>query len=146
MSGRFANALRVLLSSYVTTGMSAGLGLLLISASAYLLLGQFAASVAAVGAIVCVPPDHAMPRRGKFVSLLPAALLGLPLFAGVQALHDMPLYLGLLLVPATFFAFLAGAWGQRGLPIVISIMFAMTFSMAVPQHLNSGNLLTTCLY
>lgn len=146
MSGRFADALRVLLSSYVTTGVSAGLGLMLISGSAYLLLGQFAASVAAVGAIVCVPPDHAMPRRGKFLSLLPAALLGLPLFAGVQALHDQPLYLGLLLVPATFFAFLAGAWGQRGLPIVISIMFAMTFSMAVPQHLNSGGLLTTCLY
>lgn len=146
MIGRLNNALRVLLSSYVTTGMSAGLGLMLISGTAWLLLGQFAASVMAVGAIICVPPDHAMPRRGKFASLLPAAVIGLPLFAGVQILHDQPLYLGMLLVPATFLAFLAGAWGQRGLPVVISIMFAMTFSMAVPQHLSDGNLLTTCLY
>ncbi|WP_193075118.1 FUSC family protein [Pseudomonas sp. FME51] len=146
MKERLANALRVLLSSYVTTGISAGFGLMLISGTAYLLLGQFAASVMAVGAIVCVPPDHALPRRGKFASLLPAAILGLPLFAGVQILQDQPLYLGLLLVPATFFAFLAGAWGQRGLPIIISIMFAMTFSMAVSQQLNEGSLLTTCLY
>ena len=146
MKERLANALRVLLSSYVTTGTSAGVGLMLISGTAFLLLGQFAASVMAVGAIVCVPPDHAMPRRGKFASLLPAAILGLPLFAGVQMLQDQPLYLGLLLIPATFFAFLAGAWGQRGLPIIISIMFAMTFSMAVSQQLNEDNLLMTCLY
>ena len=146
MKERLANALRVLLSSYVTTGTSAGVGLMLISGTAFLLLGPFAASVMAVGAIVCVPPDHAMPRRGKFASLLPAAILGLPLFAGVQMLQDQPLYLGLLLIPATFFAFLAGAWGQRGLPIIISIMFAMTFSMAVSQQLNEDNLLMTCLY
>src|SRR5690606_38703900 len=39
----------------------------------------------------------------------------------------------------------AGAWGQRWLPIIISIMFAMTFSMEVSQQLNEGSLLTTCL-
>ena len=63
MTGRLTRTLRVLLSSYVTTGMSAGLGLMLIAGTAWLLLGQFGASVMAVGAIVCVPPDHAMPRR-----------------------------------------------------------------------------------
>lgn len=146
MAGRLTRILRVFLSSYVTTGFSAGLGLMLIAGTAWLLLGQFAASVMAVGAIICIPPDHAAPRRGKLGSLLPAALIGLPLFAGVQLLQDQPLYLGMLLVPATFFAFLAGAWGARGVPVVISIMFAMTFSMAVPQHLSDGSLLTTCLY
>lgn len=146
MAGRFTKALRVLLSSYVATGVSAGLGLLLISGTAWLLMGQFVAAVMTVGAIICVPPDHAMPQRSKFLSMLPAAVIGLPLFAGVQVLHDQPLYLGLLLVPATFFAFLAGAWGARGVPIVISIMFAMTFSMAVPPELHDGNLLLTCLY
>lgn len=146
MTGRLTRILRVFLSSYVTTGFSAGLGLMLIAGTAWLLLGQFAASVMAVGAIICIPPDHAAPRRGKLGSLLPAALIGLPLFAGVQLLQDQPLYLGMLLVPATFFAFLAGAWGARGVPVVISIMFAMTFSMAVPQHLGNGSLLTTCLY
>ena len=146
MAGRLIRILRVVLSSYVTTGMSAGFGLMLIAGCAWLLLGQFAASVMAVGAIVCVPPDHAMPRRGKFSSLLPVAILGLPLFAGVQLLQDQPLYLGMLLVPATFFAFLAGAWGLRGLPVVISIMFSMTFSMAVPPQPADGSLLTTCVY
>ncbi|WGK60185.1 FUSC family membrane protein [Halopseudomonas sp. SMJS2] len=146
MARRLGNALRVLLSSYVTTGISAGVGLLLVSAGVYLLFGRFPASVAAVGAIICIPPDHALPRRGKLRSLLPAALLGLPLFVSVQALHDQPLYLGLLLVPATFIAFLAGAWGQRGVPIVISIMLAMIFSMAIPQHLNTGSLMNTALY
>lgn len=146
MTGRLTRAFRVLLSSYVTTGFSAGFGLMLIAGTAWLLQGQFVASVMAVGAIICIPPDHAAPRRGKLGSLLPAALVGLPLFAGVQLLQDQPLYLGMLLVPATFFAFLAGAWGSRGLPVVISIMFAMTFSMAVPRHLSQGNLLTTCIY
>lgn len=145
MTGRLTRTLRVLLSSYVTTGMSAGFGLMLIAGTAWLLLGQFGASVMAVGAIVCVPPDHAMPRRSKFGSMLPAAILALPLFAGVQLFQDQPLYLGMLLVPATFFAFLLGAWGARGLPVVISAMFAMTFSMAVSQQQNNAALLTTCL-
>lgn len=136
----------VALSSYVTTGFSAGLGLLVVSGSMYLLFGQFAASVASVGAIICIPPDHASPRKGKLLHILPAALLGLPLFLAIQILQADPLLTGLLLVPATFFTFLAGAWGQRGVPIVISIMFAMIFSLAVPRHLHTTSVLTLSLY
>ncbi|WP_206668564.1 FUSC family protein [Pseudomonas saliphila] len=138
--------LRTLLSSYVLTGVSAGFGLMLVAGSAFLFISPYAGSVAAVGAIVCIPTDHAAPRRGKFLTLLPTALIGLPLFASMQALQDDPLWLGLLLVPATFFAFLAGAWGKRGLPLVISIMFSMVFSMAVSAHPQSVGLLFTCLY
>lgn len=141
-----AGILRTFLSSYVLTGISAGFGLMLIAGSAFLLISPYAGSVAAVGAIVCIPPDRAAPRRGKFLHLLPTALIGLPLFASVQILHDEPLWLGLLLVPATFFAFLAGAWGKRGLPVVISIMFSMIFSLAVASHPQSVGLLWTCLY
>ena len=62
-----------------------------------MLQGQFVASVMAVGAIICIPPDHAAPRRGKLGSLLPAALaftwwrtrrqtrLRRPVFAGLVA-------------------------------------------------------------
>ncbi len=125
--------LRVALSHQILNGISAALGLLLISAGMRL-LGPFAASVASVGVIVCIPPDRAAPRRGKFWQLLPAALFGLPLFVGALAIHDEPIALGLLLVPATFFAFLGGAWGKRGLPIAISAMFAIIFSMAVAQR------------
>ena len=135
---RLQAALRVLLSHYVLNGLSAALGLLLISGSVHYLLGSFAAAVASVGVVVCIPPDQAAPRRGKFWQLLPAALIGLPLFWAVQRLHAAPVHLGLLLVPATFAAFLGAAWGKRGLPISISIMFAMVFSMAVPQNTTAG--------
>ena len=138
--------LRIALSHYVTNGVSAALGLLVISGTVHLLWGAFAAAAASVGVVVCIPPDQPAPQRGKFWQLVPAAPLGLPLFFGVQVLHAAPLSLGLLLVPASFLAFLAGAWGKRGLPISISIMFAMIFSMAVPDHTNSATTLSTCLY
>ena len=129
------------LSYYVTNGLSAALGLLLISGLAHILFGAAAGSAASVGVIVCIPPDQAAPRRGKFWQLLPAALLGVPLFAAVQVLHAEPLHLGLLLVPATFAAFLGAAWGRRGLPISISVMFAMIFSMAAAQQGGEINVL-----
>ncbi len=125
-------ALRVALSHYVTNGLAVALGLLLVSAGVHLWLGGAAASAAAVGVIVSIPPDMPAPQRGKFWHMLPAPLLGLPLFFAVQRLHDLPWALGLLLVPATFLAFLAMAWGKRGAPIAISAMFALVFSMAVP--------------
>ncbi len=139
-------AMRTALSYYVSNGLSAALGLLLISGGVHLLLGAFAAAAASVGVVVCIPPDQPAPQRGKFLQLLPALLIGLPLFYGVQLLHARPLSLGLLLVGGSFVAFLAGAWGKRGLPISVSIMFAMVFSMAVPNHSSSATNLTTCLY
>lgn len=138
--------LRIALSHYVTNGLSAALGLLVISGTVHVLWGAFAATAASVGVVVCIPPDQPAPQRGKFWQLVPAALLGLPLFFGVQVLHAAPLSLGLLLVPASFLAFLAGAWGKRGLFTSISIMFAMIFSMAVPDHTNSATTFSTCLY
>ena len=139
-------ALRMALSHYLSNGLSAALGLLLISGSVHLLLGAFAAAAASVGVVVCIPPDQPAPKRGKFFQLLPAAVLGLPLFFAVQVLHTSPVSLGLLLVPASFLAFLAAAWGRRGLPIAVSVMFAMVFSMAVPDHTNSATTLSTSLY
>ena len=143
---RKRSALRMSLSHYLSNGLSAALGLLLISGSVHLLLGAFAAAAASVGVVVCIPPDQPAPKRGKFFQLLPAAVLGLPLFFAVQVLHALPVSLGLLLVPASFLAFLAAAWGKRGLPIAVSVMFAMVFSMAVPDHTNSATTLSTSLY
>ena len=138
--------LRVALSYYVTTGLSAALGLLLISAGFHFCAGPLAGSVAAVGVVVCIPPDLAAPLRRKVWQLLPAACFGLPLFVAVQALHEQPLALGLLLVPATFLAFLGGAWGKRGLPIVVSVMLAMIFSMAVPPAAGNASIWARGLY
>ena len=126
--------LRVVLSHYVLNGVSVALGLLVISAGVHLWLGAFAASAAAVGVIVSGPPDISAPRRGKFWQMLPAPLLGTPLFFATQYLHHDPLALGLLLVPATFFIFLLMAWGKRGAPVAIALMFAMVFSLAASSH------------
>ncbi|GAA4333465.1 FUSC family protein [Variovorax defluvii] len=125
-------ALRAALSFYVANGVSVALGLLLISGGVHLVLGTAAASAAGVGVIVTAPPDLPGPRRGKFWQMVPSPLIGLPLFFLVQLLHSDPLRLGLLLVPATFLAFVAMAWGKRGIPIAIAIMFSMIFSMATP--------------
>lgn len=125
--------LRVALSHYVINGLSVAFGLLLIAMGVHFWLGTFAASAVAVGVIVTAPPDLPGPRRGKFLQMLPAPLIGVPLFFAVQMLHAAPIRLGLLLVPATFFAFLAMAWGKRGIPIAVAVMFAMIFSMATPR-------------
>jgi len=143
---RIRIALRVALSHYVMNGLSAALGLLLISTAVHLFLGSFAAAAAAVGVIVVIPPDQPAPRRGKFWQLLPAAVIGTPLFFAVQALHADPVRLALLLLPATFMAFLGAAWGKRGLPISISIMFAMLFSMAAPASPDGVTALSTSLH
>lgn len=136
------NSLRILLSYYVCNGLSAAFGLLLISGGFHYFVSSLAAAAASVGVIVCIPADQPSPQRGKLWQLLPAALLGLPLFCAVQLLYSTPLYLGMLLVPASFLAFLAAAWGKRGLPISVSIMFAMIFSMATP-HTDSTALVTS---
>jgi uncharacterized membrane protein YccC len=139
-------ALRIALSPHVTIGLSAAFGLLLISAAMHLWLGAAAAAAATVGVIVAIPPDQPAPQRGKFWQLLPAALLGTPLFFAVQVLHAEPLRLSALLVPVTFIAFLGAAWGKRGLPIAMSIMFAMVFSMAAPPSGDGQSALVTSLH
>ncbi len=125
-------SLRIALSSYVTNGMTAGLGLLAISSLVELALGPIAAAAATVGVIVATPADQVAPKHGKFTHLLPAALIGTPLFLAVQLLYRSPGPLWLLLFAATFLAFLGGAWGKRGLPVTMSVMFSMVFSLAAP--------------
>ena len=130
---RRANAaLRVALNQYVVNGLSVALGLLLIAGGVHFWLGAIASAGAAIGVIIAAPPDLPAPRRGKLRQLLPAPLIGVPLFLAVQWLHSAPLRLALVLVPATFVAFLAMAWGKRGIPIAIAVMLSMIFSMATP--------------
>ncbi len=143
---RLRAALRVLLSYYVMNGAIAAVGLALVSALVHAGLGAFAAATASVGVIVVIPPDQPAPRRGKFWQLLPAALIGTPLFWAVQVLHERPLQLTVLLVTAAFVAFLIAAWGKRGIPISVSVMFSMIFSMAAPPSEGEATLAMTSLY
>ena len=145
-AARARAAMRVALSHYVANGISVALGLALISALAHVLLGTAAGAAVSVGVIVATPPDLAAPRRGKFRQMLPAPLIGLPLFFAVQMLHSRPLALGLLLVPATFLAFLGMAWGKRGIPIAIAVMFSMIFAMATPPPASAQQAMWTTLY
>ena len=137
---------RVALSYYVTNGLSVALGLFLISGCVHLFLGPFASAAASIGVIAVSPPDQPAPRRGKFLQLLPAAVIALPLFFGVQVLHADPMRLGLLIVPASFFAFLGAAWGKRGIPISVAAMLAIVLSMATPADADGTTALTNSLY
>ncbi|VWX62185.1 Uncharacterized membrane protein YccC [Burkholderiales bacterium 8X] len=143
---RLRRAMRVALSHYVTNGISVAVGLMLVSGLVHLWLGAAAAAAAVVGVIVSSPPDQPAPRRGKFWQMLPAPLIGLPFFFAVQWLHASSLELGLLLVPATFLAFLGMAWGKRGIPIAIAVMLAMVFSMATPAPTDPLQALERTLY
>jgi uncharacterized membrane protein YccC len=129
---KLRRARRILLSSYVANGAVAALGLLLVTVVVHLFLGPEAAAAATVGAIVVTPPDQPAPRRGKFTHFLPAVLIGTPLFMVTGLLRESPIALSALLGGATFFAFLGAAWGRRGLPVSVSVMFAMVFSLAAP--------------
>jgi uncharacterized membrane protein YccC len=135
---RARRVFRIVLSYYVTSGVSAALGLFVISGSMRLWLGPFAAAAATIGIIVVIPPDQPAPRRGKFWQLVPSALVGIPLFYGVRMLNADPLHLAMLLVPGTFVAFLAAAWGRRGIPLSMSAMFSIVFAMAVPGTGDTG--------
>ncbi|MBH1963989.1 MAG: FUSC family protein [Comamonadaceae bacterium] len=125
-------ALRVMLSYYVLNGAMGALGLFLVSTLVHALFGQAAAAAAVVGVIATIPPDMASPLRGKTSHMAMAPLIGLPLFLAVQLLRPHPLELGLLLVAATFLSFLGMAWGKRGAPVAIAVMFSVVFSMSTP--------------
>ena len=124
---------RVALSDYVTMGLSAGFGLLVVSTIVHTAFGSFAGAAASVGAIAVIPADQLAPKHRKIWQLFPAAVISLPLFFAVQMVRDDPLWLGLVIVPSAFIAFLGAAWGKRGIPISISAMLAIVFSMAVQE-------------
>lgn len=136
-SRRFRQFWRGLLSAHVLNGASVALGMLLVAASAYLVLGQYAAANCSVGAIITLLSDGIHPRRGKLNHLVAGPLVGVPLFLAVQLLRSDPVALGLVLVAGSFVAFLATAWGPRGMPTAAAIMFAMLLAMA-PQPATSS--------
>ena len=130
LQARLVGARRTLHSAAILNGASVAVGMALIAALMYSAFGMVAASNASVGAIVALISDNPRARRGKFAHLIAAPLLGLPLFLAVQLLRGHPVELGLLLVPATFLAFLSTAWGRAGMPVAAAVMFAMLLGMA----------------
>ncbi|MDO4231369.1 MAG: FUSC family membrane protein [Lautropia sp.] len=126
--------LRVLLSHYVTNGITTGLGLLCISLLVEHWLGAHVASIATVGVIALSPPDVCAPRRGKFITMLLAAIIAIPVFHIVQHFNYNPVELGVLITAIAFVAFLAMAWGKRGIPLAMGVMFAAIFSMATRNN------------
>ena len=143
---RFDAFIRVALSYYVTSGLIAAVGLFVISAAVGFVFGSVAAATAGIAVIVVVPPDLPAPRRGKLWQLLPAVAIAPPLFFAARFLHADPWRLAMLLVPATFVAFLGAAWGRRGIPVSMSAMFALVFGMAVPAAAAADSPLRSTAY
>ena len=132
LHGKTQNALRVGLSPYVTNGLTVSLGLVLIMLTLFESAGLAAAASAAVGVIITSLPDVPSPRRRKIMQVLPAPVLGTPLFMLVQLTRQDAVLLGGVLVAGTFLAVMMMAWGKRGGPICFSLLFSMLFSMAAP--------------
>nr|WP_315207813.1 FUSC family membrane protein [uncultured Albidiferax sp.] len=124
--------LRVALSQYVTNGLTVTLGLVVIMLLVFESAGLAGASSAALGVMVTSMPDVPAPRRRKFMQMLPAPLLGIPLFMLVQLVRADALLLGVVIVAGTFLAVMVMAWGKRGGPITFALLFSMLFSMAAP--------------
>ena len=146
LSERQRRVLRVVLSDYVLSGVSCATGLFLVSSIVYALLGADAAAVANVGVIATLAPDLVGPRRGKLAQMLVAPLIGVPVFAAVVALDDHAFALGLLVVMATFVAFLGMAWGKRGAPVAIGVMLAVVFAMSLPPATGANSVLLRSAY
>ena len=124
---------RGLLNHYVLNGLEVALGLFLVTTLVQLIWGTQHAAAASVGVIVTIVVDNPAPRRGKFWRMLPAPLLGAPLFFLVQLMHQHLVLLGLVAVVSTFLGFLWMAWGKRGAPIAIAVVLAMVLGMSVPK-------------
>ena len=129
---RLQNLLRIALSQYVTNGLTVSLGLVLIMLAIFESAGLAGAATAAVGVMFTSLPDVPAPRKRKIMQMLPAPLMGAPLFALVQLVREDTILLGIVLVAGTFLAVMLMAWGKRGGPICFSLLFSMLFSMAAP--------------
>lgn len=132
LRNKLYNVLRVGLSQYVVNGLSVSLGLVVIMLALFESAGLSAAASAAVGVIITSLPDVPSPRKRKIMQILPAPLLGTPLFILVQLSRHDPWLLGSALAAGTFLSVMLMAWGKRGGPICFSLLFSMLFSMAAP--------------
>ncbi len=133
---------RSLLNHHVLNGLEVALGLFLVTVMVHFFWGTQHAAAASVGVIVAIVVDNPAPRRGKLWRMLPAPLLGAPLFFVVQLLHLHPILLGLVAVGSTFLGFLWMAWGKRGGPIAIAVVLAMVLGMSI-QPPPPGQLLSS---
>lgn len=138
--GWLQKSLHVLLSQYVANGLTVSLGLVLIMLAIFEAAGLAAASTAAVGVMITSLPDVPAPRRRKIMQMLPAPLLGAPLFMLVQLARHDELLLGIVVTAATFLAVMMMAWGKRGGPICFSLLFSTLFSMAAPPVATLGQI------
>jgi uncharacterized membrane protein YccC len=122
--------LRIALSQYVANGLAVSVGLVLIMLAIFEAAGLAGAATAAVGVAITSLPDLPSPRRRKIMQMLPAPLMGAPLFMLVQLVRKDEVMLGVVLVAGTFLSVMMMAWGKRGGPICFSLLFSMLFSMA----------------
>ncbi len=124
-------------SSNFTNGLAVGVGLAVIALGIYFLDGVVSGAAAGVGILITTLPDQPAPRHHKLQQMLPAPLLGAPLFLAVQLSHHSQLQQGLVLVFGSFVCFMGTAWGKRGGPVSVGMAFSMLFALAEPppEHL-----------
>ena len=131
----------------VINGVAVALGLTAVALVLYAAGGLAAASAGAVGILVTTLADVPAPKRRKLQQMLPTPLLGAPLFLSIQLSHHDPVQTGAVLVCGAFVSFLGMAWGKRGGPVSVGLIFCMLFSMATPPPENlTTALVRTCWF
>jgi uncharacterized membrane protein YccC len=116
----------------MANGLAVAIGLVVVAIALYLAGGLAAASAGAVGILVTTLADVPSPKRRKLQQMLPTPLLGAPLFLSIQLAHHDPVQTGAVLVCGAFVSFMGMAWGKRGGPVSVGLIFCMIFSMATP--------------
>ncbi len=116
----------------VANGLAVAAGLVVVAIALFLVGGLGAASAGAVGILVTTLADVPSPKRRKLQQMLPTPLLGAPLFLSIQLAHHDPVQTGAVLVCGAFVSFMGMAWGKRGGPVSVGLIFCMIFSMATP--------------
>lgn len=122
----------VMAGASVANGLAVAAGLAVVAIALFLVGGLAAASAGAVGILVTTLADVPSPKRRKLQQMLPTPLLGAPLFLSIQLAHHDPVQTGAVLICGAFVSFMGMAWGKRGGPVSVGLIFCMLFSMATP--------------
>lgn len=123
---------RLIFSHYFYSGLTVAVGVFVIGAIAFLLLGMPLAASAAMGAICVSINDVPTPARHKFLETFFGLLLGSTATLSVALARPDPLLLGGAILGVSFVAAMITAYGRKAMPLSFSLFFSMVLTLGVP--------------
>ncbi|CAN5402123.1 hypothetical protein BH09PSE5_BH09PSE5_02150 [soil metagenome] len=118
--------------AYLIGGINVAAGMTFVAIVAYLLGGTTWALGAALGAIVTSMPDQVGRPQNKMREVLPGTLLGATMYLSSQLTHGHTWMSMAAIVCGSFVAALPQAWGKRGAPLSVAMLFSLVIPLAAP--------------